>query len=180
MSAERQLAAKYALAALQLARAEASAEAVLGDLRQAKAVFGRNEGLRLLAHPLLDSGKKLAVVRELLGDSLSAIAFALIRLLVEKRRGALLAAVAEAYEEEWRRGQGKQSARVVTALPFTREQLDGIAKRLEALTHRGVELEQTVEPRLGAGARVTVGDWVFDGTLEKRVAQLRQALQNEN
>lgn len=176
MSTESLIAAKYAGAALALAQEQGKADALLTDLQLASQIFGRGEGRDLLVHPLLAAEKKVAAVQELLQGKVSTLALGLLKLLIEKRRGGLLALVAEAYARQLEQSKNRVEATLSTALPLDATQLEQLRKSLSAMTGKEVDLQQVVDPKLLAGARIAIGDRLLDGTLEGRIAQLRRAL----
>jgi F-type H+-transporting ATPase subunit delta len=66
---------------------------------------------------------------------------------------------------------------VFTAVPLDKRQFELLRQRLSGITGKTVDLQQVVDEKMLAGARVELGDRVLDGSLEGRMAQLRRALQ---
>jgi F-type H+-transporting ATPase subunit delta len=180
MNHETIIASKYAKAVFSLAREQGRAEAFLEELEWAAAQFGQGEGRRLLLHPRLPVSEKQAALDAVFAGQGSPLLRSLMKLLVEKRRGALLGAIAALYREEWLAARRTGVATVTTAQPLTDAQLEQVRARLSALHGREIELKQVVKPELVAGARVELGDWLLDGTLRARLARLRRTLLAEN
>ena len=65
---------------------------------------------------------------------------------------------------------------VQTASPLSNEQVSALAERLEAAYGRKIAVNQTVEPALLGGVRITIGDDVIDGTVRSRLDDLRLRL----
>ncbi|NTV53489.1 MAG: ATP synthase F1 subunit delta [Candidatus Firestonebacteria bacterium] len=180
MSNEVVIAGKYARALLLLAQEAGRVEDVQGDLRLAAEVFGRGEGRELLLHPRLSQEQKQSAVQSLVKDKVGALTLSLLKLLIEKRRGSLVAEIAAAYAAEVKRAQGRQTATVTSAVPLTDEQMQILRRRLAAMAGAEVELTQEQDPALRGGARITLGDLLLDGSLGARLAQLRKALAGEH
>jgi F-type H+-transporting ATPase subunit delta len=177
MSTEHILSVKYARALLQLALEEKTAERVLTDLQLSAEFFGQGEGRQLLVNPLLTQAQKTGAVRKVLEGQVLPLTVTLLCLLIEKRRGGLVSGIARAYAIEWRRLQNQDVAKVFTAVPLDKRQFELLRQRLSGITGKTVDLQQVVDEKMLAGARVELGDRVLDGSLEGRMAQLRRALQ---
>jgi F-type H+-transporting ATPase subunit delta len=108
------------------------------------------------------------------------LTLSLLKLLIEKRRGSLVAEIATAYAAELKRAQGRKTATVTSAAPLTEEQMKQLRQRLAAIAGTEVELTQELDPALRGGARIALGDLLLDGSLGARLAQLRRALAGEH
>jgi F-type H+-transporting ATPase subunit delta len=180
MSNENVLAGKYARALLLLAQEEGRVEELRGDLSLAAEVFGQGEGRELLLHPRLSQEQKQSAVAGLVAGKVGPLTLSLLKLLIEKRRGSLVAEIAAAYAAELKRAQGRKTATVTSAVPLTEEQMKQLRQRLAAIAGTEVELTQELDPALRGGARIALGDLVLDGSLGARLAQLRRALAGEH
>ena len=123
MSSENLVAGKYARALLFLAQEAGNLEQVQHDLELIAEIFGSGEGRELLLHPLLSQTEKQKAVKSLVQNKVSSLALSLLRLLVDKRRGALVAEIAAAYAAELSRLQGQRTATVQAPVPLSEEQL---------------------------------------------------------
>lgn len=176
MSAERQIAEKYARALFDLAKEEGRLDAVREDLQVLSELFGAGDGQALMQHPLLSREQKQAAVLEMVEGRIDPLTVSLLKLLVEKRRGALVGAIAHAFEEEVRGLEGVREATVSSPSPLSKPQLDALRRALSAMAGMEVNLTEELDPALRGGARIRMGDLVLDGSLSTRLAQLRRAL----
>lgn len=176
MSAEFIAAAKYAKATLELAEEKGQAASVLEELILATAMFGANDGQVVFSHPLLPAKKKKAVIAEVLREKAGAIVMSLLNLLIDKRRGALLAIIADCYQKQYQAKQSWQQAEVTTALPLSVEQMNKLKLKLKAFVGKDINLEIKLDKKLKAGAKVKLGDLSLDGTLAGRIEQLRRSM----
>jgi F-type H+-transporting ATPase subunit delta len=67
-------------------------------------------------------------------------------------------------------------ARIDTAFPLTDAQAADLKTALERRFGRKIETTVNVDPSLGGGARITVGDTVIDGTIEAQLAAMANQL----
>jgi F-type H+-transporting ATPase subunit delta len=70
----------------------------------------------------------------------------------------------------------RQVARVTVAAPLTEVEERQLARRLAQIYGRSVAVKVTVDPTVLGGARVLIGSDLFDGTLQRRLADARHAL----
>lgn len=180
MSVDYLAATKYAKALMALAEEKKQEDLILEELLWVAEHFGKGEGLAVLAHPLLSTENKKEIFQSLLKDNVSPLIKSLITLLIDKRRGVLLAKIAEAYSELYRSKKSLVEAKLSSAMPLTKAQIDQLKLKLEMITGKDINLSIEVDPQLKAGAKVALGDLILDGTLKGRIEQLRKSLMREN
>jgi F-type H+-transporting ATPase subunit delta len=69
-----------------------------------------------------------------------------------------------------------QVAYVVSAVPLTEQEEARLGARLSEMYGRGVSLKITVDPRILGGLSVQVGSDLYDGTVLRRLTEVRSAL----
>ena len=84
-----------------------------------------------------------------------------------------LAATFEALSADHR---GVVSAEVVSALPLTAAQTQGVAAALRTALGKDPEIETRVDPSLLGGIKVRVGSRLFDASLRSKLDSLKFAL----
>ena len=119
-----------------------------------------------LDNPKLTAGDKAALLLSIARRSYSMpTAGSFVRVLVDADRIAVLPQIADALrdaeERRRRRGDGAGSTR---AFPLTDAQAAELKAALEKRFGKKIEATVNVDPALGGGARITVGDTVIDGT----------------
>jgi len=68
------------------------------------------------------------------------------------------------------------SADVTTAVPLPAEQIDAIARRLGDVTGKDVRVSARVDPSILGGVVARIGSLVYDGSLTRRLARMRQKI----
>ncbi len=121
--------------------------------------------------------KRKALERGLEGKVLRGVVL-FLDLLLRKKRLSHFATVVEEFEALVEKAQGVQRARVVSATPLTKAELDRLHRELERITGARIRFTTEIDPALLGGAMVRIGDRVIDRTvrtlLEAISRQLRE------
>jgi F-type H+-transporting ATPase subunit delta len=174
----RTSAARYAKALLDVAVSESTEARAEEDLTAfADLVRAHPELQRTLANPVVAAADKRAVVQQLV-DRLqpSAPVGKLLLLLASRGRLALLPVVVDVYRERLMEHQGVIRAEVTTAEPLGPDRAAELQRRLAASTGRTVTMTTRVDPSIIGGVVTRIGSTVYDGSLAKQIAKVRQAL----
>jgi F-type H+-transporting ATPase subunit delta len=99
-----------------------------------------------------------------------------IRLLAENSRLAALPAIAEQYATLKQEAEGKIEVQVRSAQALTDEQQAQIAQNMAKRLGKEVNLVARVDASLIAGAVITAGDLVIDGSASGRIEKLANAV----
>jgi F-type H+-transporting ATPase subunit b len=71
-------------------------------------------------------------------------------------------------------GERTPTAYVTTARPLSPEQQGLLARTFTALADRHVDLELSTDPKLAAGVRVRLGDFIVDNSVAGQLSELRE------
>lgn len=99
-----------------------------------------------------------------------------IRLLAENSRLAALPAVAQQYNLLKQEAEGSIQVRVVSAQALSDAQQEQIARSMAARLGKQVSLSAEVDESLIAGAVITAGDLVIDGSARGRIEKMAHAV----
>jgi len=99
-----------------------------------------------------------------------------IRLLAENSRLAALPAIASQYAALKQEAEGRIEVRVVSAQELSAEQQQQIAESMAKRLGKQVTLSAEVDESLIAGAVITAGDLVIDGSASRRIEKLVSAV----
>lgn len=173
---------RYARAMFDVALREADIRAVGRDLEAfAGVVAGNRELARVLENPAIPAARKRGVVDAVLAaaGTTSPIVAKVLGLLADRDRLALLPAVAEAYRVRVREHDKVIRVEVVTAVPLPGDRLAALRQRLADATGRrpeDVHMDARVDPAIIGGAITKIGSTVYDGSVTRQLAKIRQAL----
>ena len=170
------IARPYAEAAFRLARDANALPAWSGMLNLLAGIAAEPKVAAALDNPKLTAADKASLVLSIAGDRLDATGRNFVHVLVDADRIGVLPQVRTLFEELKDDTEGVSKARIDTAFPLTDAQASDLKAALERKFGRKIETTINVDPALGGGARITVGDTVIDGTIEAQLAAMANQL----
>jgi len=150
-------------------------EADLKTLSQAE--HDHSELRRAMANPTIsheDKGKVLVAIAEAGGCAPLTLNF--LRLLAANLRAAALPAVTTAFAKLMATRRGAVAAEVISALPLTATQAEGVAAALRQALGKDPEITTRVDPAILGGLKVRVGSRLFDSSLKSKLDHMKFAL----
>lgn len=206
MARRRTSARRYAEAISELALRDGTEDAWSVALDAAAAALGSPEVLRVVENPAIElEARRRAIRAALAAESIGSVVADLVRgrrslgttaevvrqaalgpvgrqvlnlteLLLERRRMAVLPAIATEYRRLLDRRRGIAQAVVTSAAPLAKADLDAVRERVEQLAGTTVELRADVDPDLLGGVTVRLGDRLLDASVRGRLERLRSQL----
>jgi F-type H+-transporting ATPase subunit delta len=153
-----------------------TARATLDSLDQFVAILREHANLRdALMSPFVDPHKKMAAitqVADLLGTAPAARSMLLI--LAQMRQPAGLLGIIKELRVLVHRAERRVDAEVTTAVPLTDAQVDRLREALSHATDQLVTVKTKVDPAIIGGAVTRVGTLVFDGSLTRQLARIKE------
>jgi F-type H+-transporting ATPase subunit delta len=166
---------RYARALINLSGKDV--EAMAKALDEAVAALASPELAALLAEgnvPLAAKSDVLKAVLTKLGGPKPLSPF--VRLLLEKRRIALLPEIARLFRRQADERLGRAHADVTVAEPLSAALQERLRKQIEAATGKSITLNVHVDPDVLGGAVTRVGSTVWDGSIRHHLNQVREEL----
>lgn len=151
---------------------------IAADLRLAAETLGRDPRLpAFFADPSVDGKDKLATIEALArAGRMQKLSTAFLRVLVTNGRTGALDPIARAFEAIRDERLGIVEAETTSAVPLSAPETRRLKESLEKLTGKSVRLKLHVDAALLGGARTRIGSRVYDGTLRRQLAVLRERL----
>lgn len=129
-----------------------------------------------LVTPKIGKEDKRAFVDSVLGDKFSQEIVNLTKVLIDKKRAGELHDIAAVYRMSALNYQGMVSAVSYSAVPLSQAEMDALKAKLETLTGKKISLENVVDRSVLGGVRLKVGDRIIDGSLKRRMEDLKDNL----
>ena len=157
-----------------------SAEDTLGEVedemfRFARILEGNDELLDTLSNPQLEPARRQQVVTDLLDGKAQPTTVNLVGLVVGNGRARELPAIVDALVSLRAASRESAVARVRSTIALSDEQTSRLAEALGRATGKNVEVKVVVDPTVQGGLVAQVGDTVIDGSVRRRLEQLRAA-----
>ena len=163
----------YADAIVSVASAEGVLDRVESELYSfAQAAEAHQELSRRLSDPAVEISTKDAVVNDLL-QAAHPQTIAAVSYIIAGGRARQLGAIAHAVVEKAAERRDSALAEVRTAVPLDDAQKQRLVAALSAQARRPIDLKVTVDPSIVGGIVVTMGDTVIDGSIARRISDVR-------
>ena len=173
----RTAAIRYARALFDVASREAGPlDRIEAELAAVVELFRQHPVLQqVLLNPAVPVRRKRAAIDEI-GARLDLLPMVrkLLGLLAERDRLIVLPDVAAAYRGRLLDHRRVVRAEITTAVPLSPEQARALAGRLEQVTGRTVEVSTRVDPAILGGVVARVGGVVYDASVTRQLARLRE------
>jgi F-type H+-transporting ATPase subunit delta len=165
----------YAEALFNVVRAEGELDRVEDELYRFGKLIEQNHELRqALADRSIDRAQRIKLLEELLGDKVSTHTLGLITFIVAQGRARQLPQILEQLSALAAEARNSVVAEVRSAIPLDDRQRKELAEALGKATRRNVEVKVLVDPSLIGGVVAKIGDTVIDGTVKRRMEQLKE------
>src|ERR687891_415968 len=159
----------YAEALFGVARAEGTLGEVEDELfRFSQTLRGNDELRKALTDAGIPAARRQQIVEDLLGGRASSTTVALVSMVVGTGRARDLPSIIRKLVEMSAAEANKEVAEVRSAVPLTDDQRTRLAKALGQATGKDIEVKVVVDPSV-------LGDTVIDGSVRRRLDQLRNA-----
>jgi F-type H+-transporting ATPase subunit delta len=167
----------YARALFEIARAEGTIDEVEDELfRFARSYESSDELRHALTDDQVPTGKRQAIVEDLLGGKATPTTTQLVSMVVGSGRGRDLPAIIDKLVARAASAKNLSVAEVRSAVALTDDQQDRLKAALANATGKQVNLKVIIDPSVLGGIVATVGDTVIDGSVRTRVEQLKSRL----
>ena len=159
----------------------ASAEGTLGEVEDELFRFARTlEGSDELRGALTDAGlpasRRQQIVEDLLGNRASPLTTAIVSFVVGAGRGRELPAIIDRLVAMAATARHHEVAEVRSVVELNDDQRERLAAALSNATGKQVEVKVVIDPGILGGIVAQVGDTVIDGSVRRRLDQLKERL----
>jgi F-type H+-transporting ATPase subunit delta len=165
----------YAEALFRVVRAEGELDRVEDELFRFGKILEKNHELRqALSDQSMERAQRSKVLEELLEDKVSGHTLGLLTFIVAQGRGRQLPQILEELSTIAAEARNFVVAEVRTAVPLDEKQRSELAAALSKATGKHVEIKVLVDPSVIGGVVAKIGDTVIDGSIKRRLEQLRE------
>ena len=171
------IAARYAQALFETAKAEGRIDEALDHLTSLGEALRREPDLRgFLRNPDVDPEDKVGLLDRVMGGRWPELVRAFIRMVTALGRPELLADIAAAFASMADEDRGLVRVVVRSARPLAEQTLSRLRATLQRREGKTVELRVELAPELLGGLQVRLDHRVIDGSVQRQLSELRQQL----
>jgi F-type H+-transporting ATPase subunit delta len=167
---------RYAQAAFEVAREKRDLKGWQADLEDLEQIL-TDPGVALaLENPRLDEGRRIALVLGLLPSGFNQERANFLKLLVLGGRAGLIREVRRDFQALVDEAEGRIELDVVVADQLSASDEQAMSRELAGKMGREVKVNVRVDPEIIGGLIIRRGDHVVDGSVRRRLAEMREEL----
>jgi F-type H+-transporting ATPase subunit delta len=136
-----------------------------------------DEDVRLaLENPRLDTGRKIGLALSLMPDGMESTRLNFLKLLVLRRRSHLIKQIRQDFRALVDEAEGRTEVELTVAFELSAGERQKLEAVLSEKSGSEVRVDVRVDPGILGGAIVRQGDHVTDGSVRRRLQEMRQEL----
>ena len=179
MGNKEELIQGYAEALFRVVQAEGELDRVEDELFRFGKLLERNHELKTaLSDQGIDKTQRQKVLEELLAERVSPHTLGLLEFIVNQGRARQLPQILEKVANLAAEARKSVVAEVRSAVPLDDSQRSNLAQALSKATGKNVEVKVLVDPSVIGGVVAKVGDTVIDGSIKRRLDQLKEQVRH--
>lgn len=174
-----EIANNYGGALYDLAREEGLSQRILNEITVLTESFSSEPGfIQLLAAPSIPKQERCQVLDSSLRDTVHPYVLNFLKILTERGYIREFSGCCKAYRQHYNRDNGILPVTAVTAQPLDSQRQQKLTAKLAHLTGKTIELTCKVDPNCLGGVRLDFDGKQVDGTVRRRLDDIRDILKN--
>lgn len=169
------IATRYAKSLIDLSLEKGQLENVNNDMKMIASSCNDNYELALLLKsPIIKPDKKEAILDAIWGKQLNEITKEFIKIIVRKKRELYLAAIADAFNSQYRKHKNILRAVITTAHGLDESLKSKVMEIVKSGSASEVELVEKTDPTIIGGFILRVGDKQDDTSIKSKINKLNR------
>ena len=168
----------YAEALLDLAKSTDSLKETTNDMNIVSQFLANSSDLtKFLGNPIITRDAKKNVVKDILGEQISASTLKFLLLLVDRGRIEVLESIAQKFIELSYKQESIEIAKITSSIQLSAEQQKEIAEKLKLITGaKQIKLALKIDPQLIGGFTIEIGSKLIDTSIRGQLRQISNLL----
>ena len=167
----------YARALFEMARAEDVVTRVEEELFRLRELLKKNPDLlQFLKDPNVTHEGKRKALSDLFQGRIHPLVLNTLITLSDQDRGGRVLQIIESFDSSADDARQNVSGEITTAITLDDATLKCLATELSRITGKSVQLFQRVDPAILGGAIIKVGEQIIDGSLRRKLDQIKERL----
>ena len=177
------VATRYAQSLIELAQERNQLEEIKADVDTLLAMGKNREFALLLSSPVVNPGKKQAILSQLLDKAgAQQLTRLYIKLLIEKGREVDMLGILREFDAQYKVIKHISSVKLTSAVPLSADTLAAVKRELVAngKTEASVDLETAIDPDLIGGFILEFDGNVYDASVAHKLKNMKSVLRKPN
>lgn len=167
----------YARALFEMAQAEGVIARVEQEIFKLRELLqGNPDLLQFLKDPNVKPEGKRKALSDLFQGRVHPLVLSMLSMLSDQDRGGRVLQIIDEFDGVAATSRQKVSGEVTSAIALDDATLTRMTAELSRVTGKNVQLFQKVDPSILGGAIIQVGDQIIDGSLRRKLDQLKEKL----
>lgn len=174
---------RYAKALMEYAKSTGTEDEVYAEVRMLTRSFEKHPDLRAaLENPILSIREKFALIcTAAVGDATAGREFTrFITLILRNRRESFLQYICLSFLALYRKDKHIGIAKLITAVPVSRDVWERIRNSASHLLHAEMELQTEVDPAIEGGFVFDVNDFRLDASIATQLKKVKKQFIDKN
>ena len=169
----------YGQAMYDLARDEGISQAILAELTALDGCLREQpDFIRLLCTPNIPKEERVRILDDSFRGKLHLYVLNFLKLLTEKGYMRHFSGCCQVYRQQYNRDHGIVPVTAYTAVPLSDELRSKLTAKLSTVTGKTIELDCRIDPETLGGVRLDFDGKQIDGTVRRRLEDIRSILKN--
>jgi F-type H+-transporting ATPase subunit delta len=173
---------RYAGALIDLAEKDKAVEKIQKDLADLRGMIDSSDDLNaLIISPMISKSAQEKAINDIAAKAkLHKLTKNFLGVLVENRRLGALPGIINAYDKLVAKRSGQIEVSVETAEKLTAAQRKSVEKSISAALKTDIKLTEKVTPEIIGGMVVTIGSYMIDDSVRRKLERLNVALKGHS
>jgi F-type H+-transporting ATPase subunit delta len=132
--------------------------------------------LELFKTPRISIEERKETIEKIFGGKISNEMLNFLKIILDKRRASEIFEIKNEFQVAVHKHNNILEATVVSAVAITEEQSNKIIKSMSAVTGSDILIKNKVDETLLGGLVIYIGDKVIDGSVKKKLSDLKEEL----
>lgn len=132
--------------------------------------------LELFRTPRVSIEERKSIMTSIFGGKISDEMLNFLKVILDKRRASEIFDIKNEFEIAVHKHNNILEATVISAVEMNEEQSAKIIKRLSAVTGNDIIIKNKIDDTLIGGVVIYIGDKIIDGSVKKKLSDLKEEL----
>lgn len=171
-----ELNARYATALFELSKERGKTSEYLEQAVFLRETLNDGDCKRIISHPYITAAEKAKFLSEAFAQNLHEDMMGFLRLAIDKNREAYIVPSLDSLINMIHEEQRKTTAKVISPVPLTEEQIRSLAEVLSRKLDKEVDVSVRIDPSVIGGIHIQADGFFIDRTVRHMLKEMKLSL----